>query len=259
MQKQEPISNQTQIFRHDARGCFVEAKCDRFHLDRVHLQFVAYDKNRPQASAAYQQREHLYPHRNFWCSTRRRPPAYSMAGCSIRPPGSRSHSTSTWAAHPPAPSPDWARRGRTVKVFHVLRSWSPAAAPTICLWQMPDRAIRTSRAIVPRFEKNPEQHVAVSFSWKKLNEFLFTIHAHYMAWLSARYHAEWAQLMRLSKDKEQNSRPDAAQAGTGTAQNRTSGATGPRQPTPPPQPALPPRQPTGFGSMYGSIPAGKCR
>lgn len=48
MQKQEPISNQTQIFRHDARGCFVEAKCDRFHLDRVHLQFVAYDKNRPQ-------------------------------------------------------------------------------------------------------------------------------------------------------------------------------------------------------------------
>ena len=30
-----------------------------------------------------------------------------MAGCSsIRPPGSRSHSTSTWAAHPPAPSPD---------------------------------------------------------------------------------------------------------------------------------------------------------
>ena len=48
MQKQEPISNQTQIFRHDALGCFVEAKCDRFHLDRVHLQFVAYDKNRPQ-------------------------------------------------------------------------------------------------------------------------------------------------------------------------------------------------------------------
>ena len=107
--------------------------------------------------------------------------------------------------------------------------------------------------IVPRFGKNPEQHVAVSFSWKKLNEFLFTIHAHYMAWLSARYHAEWAQLMRLSKDKEQNSRPDAAQAGTGTAQNRTSGAAGPRQPTPPPQPAPPPQQPVGLGSMYGSI------
>lgn len=35
-------------------------------------------------------------YRNFWCSTRRRPPAYSMAGCSsIRPPGSRSHSMGT--------------------------------------------------------------------------------------------------------------------------------------------------------------------
>lgn len=72
--------------------------------------------------------------------------------------------------------------------------------------------------IVPRFGKNPEQHVAVSFSWKKLNEFLFTIHAHYMAWLSARYHAEWAQLMRLSKDKEQNSRPNA---GTGRYRHST--------------------------------------
>lgn len=62
MQKQEPISNQTQIFRHDARGCFVEAKCDRFHLDRVHLQFVAYDKNRPQGQRYTNNVNIIYPH-----------------------------------------------------------------------------------------------------------------------------------------------------------------------------------------------------
>ncbi len=61
MQKQEPISNQTQIFRHDARGCFVEAKCDRFHLDRDACRFVAYDKNRPQGQRHTNNNEHHIP------------------------------------------------------------------------------------------------------------------------------------------------------------------------------------------------------
>ena len=155
---------------------------------------------------------------------------------------------------PPAPSPDWARRGRTVKVFHVLRSWWPATAPDYLFVADSGPGDQNEQGlIVPRFGKNPEQHVAVSFSWKKLNEFLFTIHAHYMAWLSARYHAEWAQLMRLSKDKEQNSRPN----GTGPvpAQHKTEHREPqvPGGPTPPPRPAPPPQQPVGLGSMYGSI------
>ena len=213
MQKQEPISNQTQIFRHDARGCFVEAKCDRFHLDRVHLQFVAYDKNRPQGQR-YTNNVNIYiPIPEFLV-------LYQEAASGV---------------------------------LHGRMQQYKTTGQQESLYDSGPGDQNEQGLIVPRFGKNPDQHVAVSFSWKKLNEFLFTIHAHYMAWLSARYHAEWAQLMSLSKDKEQNSRPDAAQADTCTAQNRTSGAAGPRQPTPPPQPAPPPRQPVGLGSMYGSI------
>ena len=39
--------NREQIIRRDARGCFVELKNDCFHLNKIHLQFVAYDKSRP--------------------------------------------------------------------------------------------------------------------------------------------------------------------------------------------------------------------
>ena len=45
MEKQN--DNRDQIIRKDARNCFVEVKNDCFHLEKIHLQFVAYDKSRP--------------------------------------------------------------------------------------------------------------------------------------------------------------------------------------------------------------------
>ena len=50
--------------------------------------------------------------------------------------------------------------------------------------------------IVPKYGKNPEQHVSVILTWRQLNELLFTTVAHYNAWLSARYTADWAKYMR---------------------------------------------------------------
>lgn len=44
--------NRNQIIRIDARASFVETRNDCFHLGKVHLQFVAYDKNRPSGQRA---------------------------------------------------------------------------------------------------------------------------------------------------------------------------------------------------------------
>ena len=44
--------------------------------------------------------------------------------------------------------------------------------------------------IVPRFGKNPENHVSVSMTWEALAELLLTTMAHYEAWLSAWYLAQ---------------------------------------------------------------------
>ena len=41
--------------------------------------------------------------------------------------------------------------------------------------------------IVPRFENNPENHVAVSMSWDIFSGFMLTTKAHYEAWLAAWY------------------------------------------------------------------------
>ena len=43
--------------------------------------------------------------------------------------------------------------------------------------------------IVPRFGKNPENHVTVSLAWDALSELFLLTREHYQAWLSARYFA----------------------------------------------------------------------
>lgn len=42
-----PPDNRDQIICKDARVCFVEVKNDCFHLAKIHLPFVTYDKSRP--------------------------------------------------------------------------------------------------------------------------------------------------------------------------------------------------------------------
>ena len=77
--------------------------------------------------------------------------------------------------------------------------------------------------IVPRFGKNPEQHVAVSLSWRQVNQLLLTTREHYAAWLSAKYSAQWAQINAPH--------PSAGQQDGG--ENAQGSAAQARQPSPP--------------------------
>ena len=53
--------------------------------------------------------------------------------------------------------------------------------------------------IVPRFGKNPENHVSVGLSWRNLGELLIMTMTHYQAWLTAQYiHNAGEQLSRYS-------------------------------------------------------------
>ena len=98
--------------------------------------------------------------------------------------------------------------------------------------------------IVPWFGKTPEQHVAVSLTWRAVNELLLTTAAHYQAWLSAKYLADWTQF-------------HAPRLAGKTWPGREFKETAPPPMEPPPMmeapPAIPVPQPPsmGFGSVYG--------
>ena len=113
---------------------------------------------------------------------------------------------------------------------------------------------------MPRFGNKPEQHVSVSFTWRKLNGLLFKAYAHYSAWLGAKYMTDWAQVHapRFTKQKNRGKSKPAAmpaptQAGGPAAPTRPLAGRGAPVPTAPmaPPPAAPQAPASGFGSVYG--------
>ena len=95
--------------------------------------------------------------------------------------------------------------------------------------------------IVPRFGKNPEQHVSVILTLRQLNELLFATTAHYKAWLSAKYTAEW-RLLHAPRFEEK-----------GQKRQEESAPTAQRTEAPPPAPPPAPAPGAGFGSAFGKV------
>lgn len=187
--------NRDQIIRQDARNCFVEVKSDCFHLNKIHLQFVAYDKSRPEGQrctnsihiyinvpqflALAQEAANGSLHRRMqqFKSERKSEPLYEhLGGTSVKRLASYGKAR-----------PDGKSLSRVVKLTAAEKSDYFFTADS-----GPGEENKTG-LIVPRFGKNPEQHVAVILTWRQLNEILFTTVAHYNAWLSAKYMMEWQE------------------------------------------------------------------
>lgn len=237
--------NRDQIIRLDARSCFVEVKNDSFRIDKFHLQFVSYDQKKPPGQR-YTDNVHIYIDVPEFLvlakeaetgSLHARMQQYKQAGKSDPLYECMGGTSAAQLAHYGRPRPDGKSLSRVAKLVGGSRADYLFVADSGAGEQ------NEKGLIVPRFGKSPEQHVAVSLSWRQVNELLLTATTHYQAWLSAKYAAEWAQLNAprtggYSTDEQ----PPPKQAAT------------PKQP-----PAAAPAQqqgaaaPSGFGSAFGSV------
>ncbi len=238
--------NQDQIIRKDARGCFVEVKNDCFHLEKIHLQFVAYDKSRP-AGQRYTNNIHIYigvP--EFLALTQEaangslhmRMQQYKKDGKSDALYEHLGGTSAKRLAFYGKARPDGMSLSRVVKLTVAARGDYFLTADS-----GPGEENATG-LIVPRFGKSPEQHVSVMLTWRQLNELLFTTKLHYSAWLSAKYMAEWAGIHAPRLEDR------TPKGGKGHQERPSSNGQSPPQTPAAPQPA--PQQ-TGFGSAFGSV------
>ena len=241
--------NRDQIIRKDARNCFVEVKNDCFHLDKVHLQFVAYDKSRP-AGQRYTSNINIYidvpqfltlaqeaangslhMRMQQYKNERKSDPLFEHLG----------GTAAKRLAYYGKARADGKSLSRVVKLTVAEKSDYFFTADS-----GPGEENQTG-LIVPRFGKNPEQHVSVILTWRQLNELLFTTVAHYNAWLAAKYAADWATVhaprFKEKSKKEEQQRRDTAPAPQPPA--RHSDAVAAQGPAPVAQ--------TGFGSNFGSV------
>lgn len=250
--------NQDQIIRKDARNCFVEVKNDCFHLNKVHLQFVAYDKSRP-AGQRYTNNVHIYIdvpqflaltqeaasgslHRRMqqYKEEHRSEPLFEHLG----------GTSAKRLAYYGKARPDGKSLSRVVKLTTAEKSDYFFTADS-----GPGEENKTG-LIVPRFGKNPEQHVAVILTWQQLNEILLTTVAHYNAWLSAKYMADWQERHGprfQGKRPEQGTLPAAQQPHPAPPEQPLSRPNAAAQSSHPITDQGPAPAASGFSSAYGSV------
>ena len=181
--------NNYQIARKDAKNCFVESLNDCFPIGRIHFAFATYDVNRP-AGQRQTNNIHIYiavdefldlcrrlesGELNYLLQTKKKSgdnkPLYECLGGTSaeklakqgrsRPDGK---SLSRIAQLVPANKGD----------FLFIASSGPGETDAKGL-------------IVPKFGKNPENHVIVNMSFKSFSELLLMTKMHYQMWLASWY------------------------------------------------------------------------
>lgn len=243
--KQTFPDNWGQIIRKDAKGCFVEIKNDYFHRDKVHLQFISYDTNQPKGSrytnniniyldipefltlAQEAASGTLHMRMQQYKQQGRTEPLYEHLG------GTSAKRLAKYGKS----RPDGKCLSRVVRLTVAAKSDYFLTADC-----GPGEENQTG-LIVPRFGKNPEQHVSVILSWRQLNELLLTTVEHYRAWLAAKYAAEWAEV-HAPRMRDPSGTKDTAPA--------LAAPQAPRQAGTPQSPPAPTQQP-GFSSTFGSV------
>ena len=182
--------NKTQIIRVDAKNCFVESKSDSFEIGKVHFELATYDASKEKGE---RQTNHVHIYLDmpeFLCLAQEalsnmfhararhqrtngiKDPLYeSLGGTSADKLKQRGN-----------PRPDGKSLSRIFKIilgnkedyYLFVADSGPGEADAKGL-------------IVPKFGSAPENHVAVSISWRAVNELMMMTKVHYEAWLSAKY------------------------------------------------------------------------
>lgn len=181
--------NRNQIIRVDARNCFVESLSDAFEIGKAHLAFTAYDLKRP-----VKQRQtdsvHIYIGmagflelcRKLSCGELR----YMMQE---KRRNKDSGPLQEWLGGTSAEKMFRYGRAREdgMSLSRIARLFCGERADFLFVADSGPGEQNEKGLIVPRFGKNPENHVSVSMNWESLSGLLLLTKTHYEAWLAAWY------------------------------------------------------------------------
>lgn len=201
--------NQNQIVRKDARGCFVESLNDAFEIGKIHFAFATYDLSKPSGQRQTNNihiyiaideflelcrqlcsGELRYQMQNKQANKDSTPLYQSMGGTSAEKLAQYGRSRQ-----------DGKSLSRIVKLITGNRS------DFLLIADSGPGETDTKGLIVPKFGKNPENHVAVSMTFAALSELLLLTKTHYEAWLAAWYFSR-ANLPNKAENTQTQNNPN---------------------------------------------------
>ena len=202
--------NNYQIARKDAKNCFVESLNDSFPIGRVQFAFATYDVNRP-AGQRQTNNIHIYiavdefldlcrklecGELNYMLQTKKKngdtKPLYEcLGGTSAEKLAKQGRSRSDGKSLSRVAQLVPANKGD----FLFIASSGPGETDAKGL-------------IVPKFGKNPENHVIVNMSFKSFSELLLMTKMHYQMWLASWYVHNPIQPANRQQALYQNNQPE---------------------------------------------------
>ena len=193
--------NQNQIIRIDARNCFVESLNDAFAIGKIHLAFASYDLSKP-AGQRQTNNIHIYLDAAEMLEL-----CQKLASGELRwmmQEKRKNRDTSPllqWLGGTPASKLAKIGRSRADGMSLSRTAQLVCGSKTDFLFVADSGPGEQNEKglIVPRFGKNPENHVSVSMTWASLSQLLLLTKAHYEAWLSAWYNTGFSRAQAESK------------------------------------------------------------
>ena len=198
--------NRYQITRIDARSCFVESLSDAFDFGKVHLTFCSYDKHKPEGQrmtdsiqiyidiADWLELCRMLDSGELRCLLRQKSKAGDRDPIKEWLGGTSARKLAGYGS----PRPDGKSLSRTAQLFAGSRADS-----LLFVANSGPGEENATGLIVPKFGKNPEQHVAVSMSFDGASRLFLLTRIHYSAWLTARYMCESIPKQNAAASKRQ--------------------------------------------------------
>lgn len=181
--------NQNQIVRKDARDCFVESLNDAFEIGKTHFAFASYDMSKP-AGSRQTNSVHIYINADEFLELCRKITSGELRYMLQTKKQNRDSSylyqhlggTSAKKLYQQGRArSDGKSLSRTVQLLPSTKSDFLFVADSGPGEETP------KGLIVPKFGKNPENHVSVMMTYDAFSELMLLTKAHYQAWLTAWY------------------------------------------------------------------------
>lgn len=187
--------NQNQIIRIDARSCFVESLNDSFGIGKAHFVFASYDLNKP-VGQRQNNNIHIYIAIEELLELSRKLSSGEMRWL-LQNKRKTGDNTPVYECLGGTSAENLTKYGRARSDGMSLSR----TAHLICGSKMDflfsaDSGPGETNAkglIIPRFGKNPENHVSVSMTFESFSELLLLTKSHFESWLTVWYQKKWEE------------------------------------------------------------------
>ena len=181
--------NQNQIVRKDAKDCFVESLNDAFEIGKTHFAFSSYDMSKP-AGSRQTNSVHIYINADEFLELCRKITSGELRYM-LQTKKQNRDSSYLYQHLGGTSAKNLYRQGRARadgKSLSRTVQLLPSTKSDFLFVADSGPGEETAKGlIVPKFGKNPENHVSVMMTYDAFSELMLLTKAHYQAWLTAWY------------------------------------------------------------------------